>query len=138
MTAVAGISSIEVSWTAPAGDGQATSYRAIADPGPATCTTSGTSCVLGADPGTSYRVTVVAIGAGGESGPSNPSGAVTPTALEIPAEAPVGDGDLTTDEGTPATIIPGDQITIVGEGYAPHSTVTITVYSEPHSRHRCC
>ncbi|MFC7273441.1 fibronectin type III domain-containing protein [Paractinoplanes rhizophilus] len=69
LTVVAGTSSIQVSWQPPADNGVAiTGYRAIADPGPAVCTTTGaTSCLLGGTAGVSYRVRVVALSAAGAS-----------------------------------------------------------------------
>jgi hypothetical protein len=130
--ATAGVSSITVSWTAPSGPDQVTGYTAIASPGPATCSTTGaTSCVMGGTAGVTYTVTVVATSAGGESSPSGPSAPVTPTAPQPPAQPPVTDLTLTTDKGLITTAAPGQLIVFIGTGFAPHSTVTISVYSEP-------
>ncbi|UWZ38939.1 fibronectin type III domain-containing protein [Dactylosporangium roseum] len=133
VTAVAGISSINVTWTAPPGDGPAvTGYTATASPGPATCTTTGaTSCVLGGTAGVSYTVTVVAHSAGGNSVPAGPSNAVVPTAPPTPASPPDTPLELTTDRGRITTAAPGQAIVVIGTGFAAYSTATITIYSAP-------
>jgi len=80
VTASAGDGQATVNWTASA---SATSYRVTAEPGGAGCTATApeTSCVVeGLANGTSYTFTVVAIGDGGTSDPSQPSAAVTPAA----------------------------------------------------------
>jgi titin len=133
VTAVAGTSSIEVSWQPPADNGVAvTGYRAIADPGPAVCTTTGaTSCVLGGTAGVSYRVRVVAMSAGGLSGLSGYSAAVAPTAPPVAGTPPDTTVPLDTDKGQISNAAPGQQLVLVGTGYAPYSTVTLTLYSDP-------
>jgi hypothetical protein len=133
VTVVAGDSSIRVSWTAPASNGTAiTGYRATASPGPATCSTVGaTSCVLGGTAGTSYAVTVVALSAAGASVESEPSAAVTPTAPEVSNTPPDTDLPLDTGDGAISTAAPGQELVVIGSGYAPFSTVTLTVYSTP-------
>jgi titin len=132
VNATAGVSSITASWSAPSGPGQVTGYTAIASPGPATCSTTGaTSCVMGGTAGVTYTVTVIATSADGESSPSGQSGPVTPTAPQPPAQPPVTDLTLTTDKGLITTAAPGQLIVFIGTGFAPYSTVTITVYSEP-------
>ncbi|WP_203845278.1 beta strand repeat-containing protein [Dactylosporangium siamense] len=78
VSAVPGIASATVSWSAPlvvrAG---VTSYLVTASPGGAFCATSGTSCtVAGLVPGTAYTFDVVALGPGGSSSASDPSGSV--------------------------------------------------------------
>ena len=133
MTATAGTSSIQVEWQPAADNGVAvTGYRAIADPGPAVCVTTGaTGCVLGGTAGVSYRVRVVAMSAGGISAPSGYSASVTPTAPAVSATPPATSVPLGTDRGQIATTAPGQQLTLVGTGYAPYSTVTLTLYSDP-------
>jgi Fibronectin type III domain len=130
--ATAGYSSIRVSWSAPAANGVTiTGYRATADPGPATCSTTGeTTCLLGGQPGTSYTVTVVALSAGGESAASAASSAVTPTPLPLATTAPESDLPLDTGDGV-STVAPGGDVVVAGDGYAPYSSVTLTVYSTP-------
>ena len=44
---------------------------------------------------------------------------------------PTSHGQLSTDAGTGASVVPGGQVTVSGKGYAPHSTITVLVYSEP-------
>lgn len=133
VTVAAATSSIRVSWTAPATSGATiTGYRANASPGPATCTTTGdTSCVLGGAAGTPYTVTVVALSAAGASAASSPSGSVTPNEPVVSTTPPVTDLPLDTSEGDISTAAPGEELVMIGSGYAPFSTVTLTVYSDP-------
>ncbi|WP_203843768.1 fibronectin type III domain-containing protein [Winogradskya humida] len=129
VTATAGIASITVSWAAVPG---ATGYTATARPGPATCTSTGTSCVLGGVAGTSYTVTVTANVAGGSSPASGPSNAVTPKSPDVPAAPPAEvPTTLTTDKGKIGLAAPGQQITVIGTGFAPRSTATVILYSTP-------
>ncbi|AEV84032.1 hypothetical protein ACWT_3010 [Actinoplanes sp. SE50] len=86
---------------------------------------------MGAAAGTSYTVTVTAVGPGGESAASGSSNGVTPSAPEVPATVPTTDKTLTTPAGTDNTVAPGGTVTITGEGYAPFSTVTVIIYSSP-------
>jgi fibronectin type III domain protein len=133
VTAVAGASSIQASWTAPAANGaKITGYRATATPGPATCSTTGaTSCVLGASYGETYRISVVALSEGGESAASGVSDPVTPTAPAVSSTPPVTNLPLETSGGDISSAAPGQEIVMIGSGYAPYSTVTIAVYSDP-------
>ncbi|MET0416684.1 MAG: fibronectin type III domain-containing protein, partial [Actinoplanes sp.] len=128
--AVRGTSSVVVTWTAPA-SGVATGYTVTADPGPATCTTTALSCTLGAEAGTAYTYTVVANSASGASAPSAASNAVTPESPVAPATVPATTVPLTTDQGDVDNVPAGTTVVIVGNGYAPHSTVTLTAYSTP-------
>jgi titin len=134
VSATAAVSSIAVTWQAPAGNGVAiTGYTAVASPGPSTCTTTGaTSCVMGGVAGVSYTVTVIAHAAGGNnSRPSGPSNAVTPSTPPVLSQPPTTDLALTTDKGAITTASPGQDIVFIGTGFAPNSTVTITMYSTP-------
>ncbi|HEY0000471.1 MAG TPA: fibronectin type III domain-containing protein [Actinoplanes sp.] len=130
----AGNSSIKVSWTASADNGtKITGYVASASPGPATCTTTGTtSCVLGGAAGTLYAVSVVALSAGGSSAESEPSAAVVPTTVPVSATPPDTDLPLDTADGAISSAEPGQELVVLGSGYASYSSVTITVYSEPN------
>ncbi|NMO53946.1 fibronectin type III domain-containing protein [Actinoplanes sp. TBRC 11911] len=121
------VSSVRITWTASTSS-IVTGYTVTADPGPATCTTTGLSCTLGAVAGTAYRYRVVANAAGGRSAPSRASASVTAAAPASPVTAPTTTLRLTTDKGRIDTIAPGATVTLVGSGYAPHSTVTLTAY----------
>ncbi|MBU2668770.1 fibronectin type III domain-containing protein [Actinoplanes bogorensis] len=125
-----GTSSIAVSWAGSSG--QVTGYTAVATPGGSSCTSSATSCVIGVEAGTAYTVTVVAQGPGGNSSASAPSDSVTPPAPVPPATVPTdAPATLTTDKGRLSLALPKQEITIIGTGYAPNSTATIVLYSEP-------
>jgi CshA-type fibril repeat protein len=129
VTAVAGAASLTVSWPAVPG---AQSYLATARPGPATCTVTGTSCVLGATAGTTYTVTVVALAAGRTSPASAPSNPVTPAAPAVPPSPPTGAPvTLTTDQGPIGVASSGATITVIGSGFAPFSTADVIIYSTP-------
>ncbi|WP_433377042.1 fibronectin type III domain-containing protein [Actinoplanes sp. CA-142083] len=133
VTATAGTSSVLVSWQPPADNGVTiTGYRAVAVPGPASCTTNGaTSCILGGTAGVSYRVMVVATSASGNSPASAYSNTAIPTAPTVATTPPATNVPLDTDQGQITTTTPGQSLTLVGSGYAPYSTVTLTLYSEP-------
>jgi virginiamycin B lyase len=82
-TAVAGLRSAKVSWTAPASDGGSavTGYTATASPGGAACTTTARSCTItGLDTTKAYTFTVVAANADGVGPASAASKAVRPYA----------------------------------------------------------
>jgi titin len=133
-TLTAGVASIVASWAPPADAGSGISgYTVVAQPGPATCSTTGaTNCTLGAAAGTTYRVTVVAHGAyGRDSLVSEPAGLATAQAPPVPATPPATSVRLTTDHGKIAAASPRQSIVLVGSGFAPYSTVTIVVYSAP-------
>jgi CshA-type fibril repeat protein len=130
VTAVAGPASLAVSWSAVS---DATGYTATAHPGPATCTTTtATSCTLGVISGMSYTVTVSANSEIGTSADSDPSAAVTALDPEVPPSLPPAVPiTLTTDDGQISLTSPGTDLVIVGLGFAPHSTVTVILYSTP-------
>ncbi|MEV4139155.1 hypothetical protein AB0J72_44195 [Dactylosporangium sp. NPDC049742] len=120
-------------WTV-ASDPGVTGYTASAVPGPATCTTDSrtiTSCVLGAVAGQSYTVTVVAHSVAGDSVVSTasaPATAIAPAAPPAPPRTPL---KLTTDRGPITSIAPGQPLTFIGSGFAPFSTVVVSIYSAP-------
>ncbi|MGY1813092.1 fibronectin type III domain-containing protein [Blastococcus sp. SYSU D00820] len=135
LTAAAERSSIRVSWTPPSSGTAAARYRVTATPGQATCTTTGTSCVLGGEADTAYTISVVAVSAEGLSGPA---ATVVTTAVaepEVPSSPPdpATTTDLTTDKGDLTTAEPGQEITLIGHGFLPYSTVTLVVYSTPQT-----
>jgi len=132
VTASQGVSSIVVNWEPPAKGAPVTGYVVTASPGPATCTTTGaTTCVLGAVAGTTYTVTVVALSAAGNSSSSEPSDPVTPVAPTPPVSPPATNLTLTTTDGNIKVAEPGQDIVFVGTGFAPFSTVVVTIYSAP-------
>jgi hypothetical protein len=123
-----------VSWSAPVSNGVAiTGYRATASPGPAVCSTGAgdTSCVIGAEAGTAYTVSVVALSAGGTSPASSPSDSVVPSSPAVSSTPPDTDLPLDTSDGAISSAAPGQAIVVKGSGYAPYSSVTITIYSSP-------
>ncbi|MBM2614030.1 fibronectin type III domain-containing protein [Actinoplanes sp. LDG1-06] len=126
VSARAGYSSITVSWNSASG---ATRYRAVAEPGPASCETTATSCVLGGAAGKPYTVSVFAFDETGAWAESDTTAAVTPIAPPVADEPPNSAPKLGTDGS--ATTRPGRSIVLSGNGYAAHSTVRISVYSEP-------
>jgi len=120
---VAGNRQIAVSWTPPANAERVASYRAVASPGGANCTTTGTECIItGLTNLKSYTVSVVAVGVtnAGESPASLPSIRVrpsagrpgTPTAVQVTP----GDGKALVSWTAPA---------YVGDGIAKYA-VTAT------------
>ncbi|AGZ42862.1 fibronectin type III domain-containing protein [Actinoplanes friuliensis] len=133
VTATGRTSSILVTWAPPDNSPvPVTGYRAVASPGPATCTTgpSETSCVLGGRAGVEYTVRVVALSTGGST-TSTASATATPVAPSLPTAPPSSAPSLTTADGDITTAVPGQEIVLVGDGFAPHSTVQIAVYSKP-------
>ena len=49
----------------------------------------------------------------------------------VPAAVPATDLTLTTDKGAISSAAPGEQLTVVGTGFAPRSQATIIIYSDP-------
>jgi CshA-type fibril repeat protein len=134
-TAIAGESSVIASWTPPSPSVGVIGYTVTAVPGPATCSTSSptdTSCVLGAVAGTPVSFTVLARSATAHSVPSASSNSVTPTAPTVPPAAPSSAPvTLTTDQGQIGLASPGQDITVIGTGFAPFSTASVIIYSTP-------
>nr|WP_213003445.1 fibronectin type III domain-containing protein [Actinoplanes consettensis] len=133
-TATAGTSSTTVTWPQST-TGVVTGYTVYAHPGPATCATTSitaTSCVIGATAGVSYTYTVVAHSPGGDSLESDASTSTVAQEPAVPVSAPAAaPATLTTTEGVLSTVDPGQQITVLGTGFAPYSTAVIIVYSAP-------
>jgi hypothetical protein len=131
-TATVGTSSATVTWP-QSPTSTVTGYTVYAHPGPATCTTeaiTATSCVIGATAGVSYTYTVVAHSPSGDSAESAASEPITAMPPTVPAEAPSSaPTTLTTTEGKLSHVDPGQQITVVGTGFAPYSSVSIIFYS---------
>jgi len=78
-----GDSTVTVGWYPPISTASPiTSYSVVADPGFASCTTTGSSCIVnGLTNGTSYTFTVTATNAFGTSTKSAPSPSYTPSSL---------------------------------------------------------
>ncbi len=125
----AGPASLIAAWSPVTG---ATEYSVTAYPGPSTCVTVGTSCVLGAVAGRAYTVTVVARSGAQVSSPSAAPGAVVPTTPAVPATLPAGAvTELSTDHGQIGLTSPGAALTVTGSGFAPYSSVRVAIYSSP-------
>ncbi|MCD5351380.1 fibronectin type III domain-containing protein [Kineosporia mesophila] len=133
-TAVASTSSTTVSWVASA-SANVTGYTVTAHPGPATCTTTATvtSCVLGAVAGIRTTYTVVVNSAAGDSDPSPPSDAVQASAPTVPETAPDPSvpTTLTTSDGQLKLVEPGQQVVVLGTGFAAYSSASVVIYSTP-------
>ena len=114
VSAVAGVNSASVSWTAPAGDGGSaiTGYTVTSSPGGLTCLPQSLvtlSCdVTGLTNGTDYTFTVVAINAIGTSAASVASNSVSPTApattTTVPAVTTTAPATTTTAPATTTTV----------------------------------
>ncbi|GLY92893.1 hypothetical protein Acsp02_01490 [Actinoplanes sp. NBRC 103695] len=130
---VPGQSSITVSWTAPAETDAIVDYVASARSGDivSSCTSATLTCVLGAVAGRPYTMMVVSRGPNGVSTVTTSTGTVTASAPIVPQAPPETDLDLTTTDGRITEAEPGQEITFVGTGFAPFSTVVITIYSKP-------
>jgi hypothetical protein len=131
VTATADASSVRVSWQPPAGGPAVGSYRVTAEPGSASCTTTGLSCVLGGVAGTSYTITVTALSPSGVAGPGATGTTAAVAAPDVPASPPDTPLRLTTDKGEITTAAPGEELTVIGTGFLPYSTATVVVYSTP-------
>lgn len=132
-TAVAGTSSVTVSWLAST-ERDVTGYTVTASPGPATCTVAADQarCVIGAVAGQPVTFTVVTHSRWGDSVPSQPSLPVVPTSPAVPAAPPVTAlPTLTTSEGDISSVAIGQTITVIGTGFAPFSTATVVIYPTP-------
>jgi hypothetical protein len=140
LTVVTGDGSLTVSWGAStagtypiAGYGVAlvwTSPNGQSGGGTEFCQTSPTvfTCTAPAQPGVTHRVVVVAVDSTDRHGePAEATSGVVPASSVLPES----DGDLTLPPGTKASVAAGKTITVSGSGYAPFSTVTVLVYSQP-------
>ena len=151
VSAVAGVNSASVSWTAPAGDGGSaiTGYTVTSSPGGLTCLPQSLvtlSCdVTGLTNGTDYTFTVVAINAIGTSAASVASNSVSPTAPASSTTLP----SVTTTAPAPAesvildlpkssqplladtALAAGEQVAIEFDGFVPGEDVLLIVASTP-------
>lgn len=138
--AVAGVSSIAVSWTPPADEPGVTGYRAWVLPGEDPQSDSGRinctqmmgpdarGCLIGVPAGKTYSVFVAADSAPGLGEAARVVVDVPKTT--VPATLPTADaGDVTTTSGT--DLAAGEKFTLTGSGYLRGSTVELIVYSTP-------
>jgi LPXTG-motif cell wall-anchored protein len=87
------------------------------------------TCTAPAQPGVTHRVVVVAVDTTDRAGePAEVTSGVVPASSVLPES----DGELVLPSGTKASVAAGKTMTVSGSGYAPFSTVTVLVYSEPH------
>lgn len=131
-TAVAGVSSVTVSWAASS-ERDVTGYtvvshdRVVCDVGEET-----TSCVVGAVAGEAVTFQVVTHSRWGDSVPSVPSLPVVPRAPVVPPVPPASaPATLTTSAGPITSVAAGQTVTVIGRGFVPLSTAVVVVYSEP-------
>ena len=118
VTAQAGSSQVQVTWTAGAtGDSPITSATATASPGGAQCTSSKTGCTIsGLTPGTSYTVSVKETNVLGTSPSSAASSPVTPFTVPGPV------GSIVVTPGAQSIVVSWSPP--ISNGYSP-----ITGYS---------
>ena len=94
------------------------------------CQTKATvfTCTAPVQPGVKHNLTVQAVDTGGNSGE-----VVKTTTDVVPASStvPKSDGTMTVPAGSSTAVPAGKTITFTGSGYAPNSTVTVTIYSTP-------
>ncbi|MGY2063980.1 hypothetical protein [Blastococcus sp. SYSU DS0619] len=133
LTAVPDASAVRVAWQPPTGGEPAARYRVTSSPGAATCSTTGTSCVLGGVAGVGYTITVVPISADGVEGtPATVTTRGGVAAPVVPATPPAdAELTLTTTDGDITEAEAGQEITVIGTGFLAHSTVTIVIHSTP-------
>jgi hypothetical protein len=86
------------------------------------------SCTAEVEPGKKHDVVVYALDNSTRQGEwAHVTSGLVPFSSSVPAS----DGDLTLPAGSTASVPAGKTITVSGSGYAPGSTVTVLIYSEP-------
>jgi titin len=136
VTAAARTEAIWVSWTAGNPGTGVSTFRATASEHGTTksceAAPAETGCaILGLTAGTEYTVAVQALGRYGRDSGWSATTTATPAALTVPADVPPGAGTVDSSSGT--DVAPGEQITLSGTGYAPHTTITVAIYSAPQT-----
>ncbi|GAA3454370.1 fibronectin type III domain-containing protein [Dactylosporangium matsuzakiense] len=134
VTATARTEAIWVGWTAGDPGSGVAKFRATATALEETKTCEAaaaeTGCaILGLTAGTQYTVAVQALGKYGRDSALSQAATATPMELTIPADVPPSAGNVDSSSGT--DVAPGEQITLSGTGYAPHTTITVAIYSAP-------
>ncbi|GIG51593.1 fibronectin type III domain-containing protein [Dactylosporangium siamense] len=137
VTAVARIEAITVSWVAGAPGTGVARFQALAtstvggDQGVCESVDGNTCTISGLKWGDTYTVAVKALGRHGRNSAwSVPAQVATPEEVTLPASVPVGAGGIGSSSGD--TVAPGETFTVSGSGFAPHSTVKVALYSDPH------
>ncbi|MCO7218408.1 fibronectin type III domain-containing protein [Klenkia sp. PcliD-1-E] len=143
---VPGVSSIRVSWSAPADTSDITGYQAYAIVEGAqssgtdnVCSPTGQAltCVIGVEAGHAYYVGVASLNETGYPGEDSvASGGMTAVIAgpATPSAVPSQDnGDITGPAGPISKLTAGQKLTLQGDGFAPLSTVQLLVYSSPVS-----
>ncbi|WP_433199445.1 fibronectin type III domain-containing protein [Dactylosporangium sp. CS-047395] len=136
VTAAARIEAIWVGWTAGDPGTGIAKFRATASGHGTTMSceavASATGCAItGLTPGTEYEVRVQALGQYGRDSEWSAASTATPASLTLPADVPPSAGHVDSSSGT--DVAPGEMITISGTGYAPHTTITVVIYSAPQT-----
>jgi hypothetical protein len=135
-----GGASLTISWTAPTTTGtfpltgyHVTGYASDGESGgPMTlCDTADVlSCQAAVNPGWTYVVLVSAVDSNGNRGDESEAAERT-VAIPFSSTVPTKNGDLTVPAGSSSSVAAGKTMTVSGSGYAPGSTVTVLIYSEP-------
>lgn len=93
-----------------------------------------TTCTFALPAGADYLISVLALDAGEHTGDAArvQSGVIPSPA--VPASVPTrDDGDIVGPAGPISSVTAGQKLTLVGTGFAPNSTVQVTVFSSPVS-----
>lgn len=131
-TGVAGVSSVTVTWDAST-ERDVTGYTVTSD-GRVVCEVPAgtTTCLVGAVAGEEVTFRVITHSRWGDSEPSASSLPVVPSAPPVPPAPPTAaPATLTTTDGPLSSVVPGQTITVLGNGFVPFSTAVVVVYSEP-------
>jgi hypothetical protein len=86
------------------------------------------TCTAPAQPGVTHNVRVYAVDS---SNRTSEYAEVTSGVVPASSTLPESDGDLELPDGATASVPAGKTITVSGSGYAPFSTVTVLIYSQP-------
>jgi hypothetical protein len=86
------------------------------------------TCTAPAQPGVTHNVRVQAVDSGQRTGEY---AEVTSGVVPASSTLPESDGDLELPAGATSEVPAGKTITVTGSGYAPNSTVTVLIYSQP-------